>query len=189
VRELASDRASRLQQLAPDSAEAHELLARSLESRGKLDEALIEYRAALLSSAGARRSSAWIARKSDWSTCAAQSLHWKCIRHWGKHTALGKHRDALEQFRIVARARPNDDSAHAQLAGEYRALGDLLQAKAELGFNGSCFRRRRLQDLEARGRVRMRISYVVQQGSPKSRSFRSFGCSRESSSSIARPVR
>ena len=47
LRELGADRAARLQQLAPNSPESHELFGRSLESRGKLDEALAEYRAAL----------------------------------------------------------------------------------------------------------------------------------------------
>ncbi len=47
LRELGDSRAARLQQLAPNSPETHELLGRSLESRGKLDEALAEYRAAL----------------------------------------------------------------------------------------------------------------------------------------------
>ncbi|MGI8988297.1 MAG: tetratricopeptide repeat protein [Bryobacteraceae bacterium] len=48
LREQAADRAARLEELAPDSAEAHELLGRSLEARGNLDDALLAYRAALL---------------------------------------------------------------------------------------------------------------------------------------------
>src|SRR6185437_1897786 len=45
--ELAALRAEQLQRIAPDSAAAHELLGKSLESRGKLMEALAEYRYAL----------------------------------------------------------------------------------------------------------------------------------------------
>jgi Flp pilus assembly protein TadD len=45
--ELAAIRAEQLQRVAPDSAAAHELLGKSLESRGKLMEALAEYRHAL----------------------------------------------------------------------------------------------------------------------------------------------
>jgi len=45
--ELAALRAEQLQRVAPDSAAAHELLGKSLESRGKLMEALAEYRYAL----------------------------------------------------------------------------------------------------------------------------------------------
>jgi Tfp pilus assembly protein PilF len=45
--ELAALRAEQLQRVAPDSAAAHELLGKSLESRGRLTEALAEYRYAL----------------------------------------------------------------------------------------------------------------------------------------------
>ena len=45
--ELAALRAEQLRRAAPDSAAAHELLGKSLESQGKLDEALAEYRHAL----------------------------------------------------------------------------------------------------------------------------------------------
>ena len=45
--ELAALRAEQLQRVAPDSAAAHELLGKSLEARGKLNEALAEYRKAL----------------------------------------------------------------------------------------------------------------------------------------------
>lgn len=47
LRELAGDRAARLQELAPDSAEAKQLLGRSLEARGNVQQALEAYRAAL----------------------------------------------------------------------------------------------------------------------------------------------
>src|SRR5258708_39900741 len=47
LRELAGERAARLEELAPDSAEANQLLGRSLEARGNLEEALTAYRAAL----------------------------------------------------------------------------------------------------------------------------------------------
>jgi len=46
LQELAAIRAEQLQRIAPDSAEAHELLGKSLESQGKLEEALAEYRRA-----------------------------------------------------------------------------------------------------------------------------------------------
>jgi Flp pilus assembly protein TadD len=45
--ELAALRAEQLQRVAPESAAAHELLGKSLESQGKLDGALSEYRRAL----------------------------------------------------------------------------------------------------------------------------------------------
>jgi Flp pilus assembly protein TadD len=41
--ELSASRAEQLQQVAPDSAAAHELLGKSYEARGKLSEALSEY--------------------------------------------------------------------------------------------------------------------------------------------------
>jgi Flp pilus assembly protein TadD len=44
---LAALRAEQLQRVAPDSAAAHELLGKSLEAQGKLNEALAEYRKAL----------------------------------------------------------------------------------------------------------------------------------------------
>jgi len=46
LQELAALRAEQLQRVAPDSAEAHELLGKSFEAQGKLDEALAEYRRA-----------------------------------------------------------------------------------------------------------------------------------------------
>jgi Flp pilus assembly protein TadD len=46
LQELAALRAEHLQRVAPDSAEAHELLGKSFEAQGKLDEALTEYRRA-----------------------------------------------------------------------------------------------------------------------------------------------
>jgi Flp pilus assembly protein TadD len=45
--ELAALRAEQLQRVAPESAAAHELLGKSLEAQGKLDDALAEYRRAL----------------------------------------------------------------------------------------------------------------------------------------------
>jgi Flp pilus assembly protein TadD len=45
--ELAALRAEKLQRLAPESAAAHELLGKALESQGKLEGALSEYRRAL----------------------------------------------------------------------------------------------------------------------------------------------
>lgn len=47
LQELAALRAEQLQRVAPDSAEAHELLGKSLEAQGKLEEAFIQYRQAL----------------------------------------------------------------------------------------------------------------------------------------------
>ena len=51
LREISAEHAGRLQQLAPNSSEAHQLLGRSLEARGRLDEALAEYRNALRNNA------------------------------------------------------------------------------------------------------------------------------------------
>ena len=47
LQELGALRAEQLQRVAPDSPAAHELLGKSLESRGKLEQALAEYRRAL----------------------------------------------------------------------------------------------------------------------------------------------
>jgi tetratricopeptide (TPR) repeat protein len=47
LQELAALRAEQLQKVAPESAAAHELLGKSLESQGKLDAALTEYGRAL----------------------------------------------------------------------------------------------------------------------------------------------
>jgi Flp pilus assembly protein TadD len=46
LQELAALRAEQLQRVAPDSAAAHELLGKSFEAQGKLEEALTEYRRA-----------------------------------------------------------------------------------------------------------------------------------------------
>jgi len=47
LQELGALRAEQLQRVAPDSAEAHELLGKSFEAQGKLEEALAEYRKAI----------------------------------------------------------------------------------------------------------------------------------------------
>ena len=47
LQELAGSRFARLQRLAPDSAETHELLGKYYEAQGRLQEALTEYRLAL----------------------------------------------------------------------------------------------------------------------------------------------
>ena len=46
--------------------------------------------------------------------------------------ALGRTREALTEFGIVARAMPEDEMIHAQLASVYRALGDKLNTSAEM---------------------------------------------------------
>jgi Flp pilus assembly protein TadD len=46
LQELGALRAEQLQRVAPDSAEAHELLGKSLEAQGKLEQALTEYQRA-----------------------------------------------------------------------------------------------------------------------------------------------
>jgi tetratricopeptide (TPR) repeat protein len=179
LRELGADRAARLEQAAPDSAQAHELVGRSLEARGKLDGALAEYHAALSKDprlpglhflagnirwkqrdleaarpemeaelqlnpnhalANLRLGQILLAmnepdaafdhlRKAiseDGSSLDAHRALGQACR------ALGRHRQALQEFLIVARLRPKDDSVHAQLATVYRALGDAERAKAEL---------------------------------------------------------
>lgn len=178
LRTLGANRAERLQQLAPESAEAHELLGRSLEARGFLNDALGQYRAALRANPALRGlhfltgNVLW--KKRDFEAARAEfqaelqlnpnhtlanlrlgqtllSLDQpSCVDYLRKavaaddssieaHRALGQayrltgdHRRALEQFRIVAQRRPDDDTVHAQLAGEYRALGDSARAKAEM---------------------------------------------------------
>jgi tetratricopeptide (TPR) repeat protein len=178
LRTLGANRAERLQQLAPDSAEAHELLGRSLEARGRLNDALAEYRAAMRVNPNLRGlhfligNALW--KKREFEAARAEleaelrvnpnhalanlrlgqtllSLDQPaCVDYLLKavaaddssieaHRALGQayrltgdHRRALEQFRIVAQRRPKDEAVHAQLAGEYRALGDAARAKAEM---------------------------------------------------------
>jgi tetratricopeptide (TPR) repeat protein len=178
LRMLGADRAEKLQQLAPDSAEAHELLGRSLEARGLLNDAVDQYRSALKVNPNQRGlhfligNALW--KKRDFENArpeleaelrlnpnhALANLRLgqvllgqdqrSCVEYLRKavaaddssveaHRSLGQayrlngdHQQALRQFRIVAERRPNDDDVHAQLAGEYRALGNAAQAKAEM---------------------------------------------------------
>jgi tetratricopeptide (TPR) repeat protein len=178
LQSLGANRAEILQKLAPESAEAHELLGRSLEARGLLNDALNQYRAALRVNPALRGLHFLIGnvlwKKRDFEAARAEleaELRFNpnhalanlrlgqtllnldqpsCVDYLRKavaaddssieaHRALGQayrltgdHRHALEQFRIVAQRRPNDDTIHAQLAGEYRALGDAARAKAEM---------------------------------------------------------
>ena len=53
-------------------------------------------------------------------------------RELGKaYRQLGRNREALAEFRLVATARPRDESVHAQLASVYRAMGDKAGVAAE----------------------------------------------------------
>ena len=177
LRALGAERAARLQRLAPESPEAHELVGRSLEAGGHLDEALAEYRAALRNHAGLPGVHFLIGnvfwRKRDFEAArpeleaelrlnpnhplanlrlgqvllslnepasveylrkavAADDSSVEAHRELGKaYRLLGDHAAALKEFRIVAGRRPNDESVHAQLAGEYRAVGEPARASAE----------------------------------------------------------
>ncbi len=177
LRRLGAERAARLQSLAPESGEAHELLGRSLESAGKLDTALKEYRTALQKNPAApgfhflAGNVLW--KQRDFQAArpeleaelqlnpnhalanlrlgevllslddptAAQFLQKAVAADSSSveaHQALGKayrlisdHSAALKEFQIVASRRPFDEAVHAQLAGEYRALGQADRANEE----------------------------------------------------------
>ncbi|MDQ6706740.1 MAG: tetratricopeptide repeat protein [Acidobacteriota bacterium] len=179
LREQAAGRAARLEELAPNSAEAHELLGRSLDARGNLDEALAAYRAAIsknprlpgvhflmgniqwkrrdfeaakpemeaelllnphhalanlrlgqillaMDQPGPAADRLRDAVRADDSSIEAHRALGKAFR------ALGNNAGALQEFRIVAGRRPQDDSVHAQLAAVYRSLGKPELVKAEI---------------------------------------------------------
>src|SRR6516164_7550573 len=94
LREIGAQRAAELERVAPESAEAHELVGRSFESRGRLDEALAEYRIALNEPNAALEHLKRAVEADDSSIEAHREL--------GRvYRLIGDHRAALNQFRIV----------------------------------------------------------------------------------------
>ena len=137
LREIGAERAAELQRMAPESAEAHELLGRSLEARGQVDEALAEYRLALKSHADIAGVHLLIGnvfwRKRDFE--AARPEFEAELRlnpnHPLANLRLGQVlislNDARASLQYLKRAVAADDSyieAHRELGRVYRLLGD-----------------------------------------------------------------
>lgn len=144
LRELGAERAERLRHLAPDSAEAHELLGRSLESRGQLDAALAEYRAALRNSAGLPGIHFLIGnllwKKRDFSMARPELESELRLNpnHTLAHLRLGQillnlnePEAAMGHLRTAVAADPSSIEAHRALGRAYRALGRHREALGE----------------------------------------------------------
>ena len=144
LRQLAADRAAGLEELAPDSAEAHELVGRSLEARGHLDEALSAYRAALSKSPRLPGVHFLIGnilwKQRDFEAAKPEmeaELHWN-PDHALANLRLGQILLAMNQPGAAAdhlrQAVSSDDSslaAHRELGKAYRALRDYAHALSE----------------------------------------------------------
>lgn len=138
--EIAADRVARLQKAAPDSAEAHELLGRSLESRGELDAALAEYRTALRS--GVRPGLHFLIgnvfwKKRDFAEArdeleAELQLNPKHVlanmRLGNVLLSLDQPKTAMQHLLTAVEADDSSVEAHRSLGRVYRALG--LHAEA-----------------------------------------------------------
>jgi tetratricopeptide (TPR) repeat protein len=181
LQELAASRAELLRKAAPDSAQAHELAGKSLESHQKLTDALKEYqlaeekqpalpgihfsigniywklgdlgraRAALSRElalnpahvqANLRMGQAILRADENEAQIAVpylkkaiegDSRNLEAHRELGKALRLtGRPAEALKELKLVASARPDDMTIHAQLAAAYRAVGDTDSARREM---------------------------------------------------------
>ena len=71
-------------------------------------------------------------------------------RELGKALRLaGKYSEALDQFELVARQRPDDEFVHAQLAALYRDQGNTEQARKEMEIQKQILEREREASLKA----------------------------------------
>lgn len=144
LRELAGERAARLEELAPDSAEAKQLLGRSLEARGKLEEAVAAYRAALSKNprlAGLHfliGNIQW--RERDFEGAKAEmeaELHLDPqhplanLRLGQILLAMNEPGPAADHLREALRADDSLIEAHRELGRAYRALGRYADALQE----------------------------------------------------------
>ena len=155
LRELAGERAARLEELAPDSAEANQLLGRSLEARGNLEGALSAYRAAL-----SRKprlpglhfligNIQWRERDFDAAKTEMEAELLLNPRHALANLrlgqillAMGQPGPASDHLRDALRADDSSIEAHRELGKAYRALGSHSDALREFQFVA----RRRPQD-------------------------------------------
>lgn len=144
LRQLAADRAARLQELAPDSAEAYELLGRALEARGNLDEALAAYRAALSKSPRLPGvhfligNIQWKQRDLEAAKPEMEAELRSNPDHALANLRLGQILLAMNQpeaaaphLRLSVRADDSSVEAHRALGKAYRALGEHVQALRE----------------------------------------------------------
>jgi tetratricopeptide (TPR) repeat protein len=147
LREISAEHAVRLQQLAPDSAEAHQLLGRSLEARGQLNEALVEYRAALRNNPALpglhflignvlwKQRDLEEARKEFEAELHLNPNHVLAnLRIGDVLLNLGEPKAAAEHLRIAVQADESSVSAHQSLGKAYRALGHHAEALQEFQF-------------------------------------------------------
>jgi tetratricopeptide (TPR) repeat protein len=137
LREIGTERASLLQRMAPESAEAHELVGRSLESSGHLDEALAEYRSALKNNAGLQGVHVLIGnvlwKKRDFEAARPELEAELRLNpnHPLANLRLGEVlisvNEAKSALPYLTRAVQTNDSsieAHRELGRAYRLLGD-----------------------------------------------------------------
>ncbi len=147
LREISAQHALRLQQLAPDSAEAHQLLGRSLEARQQLDGALVKYRAALQKNKAApgvhflignvlwKQRDLEEARKEFEAELQLNPDHALANLRLGDVLLnAGEPKAAAEHLRRAVQADESSVSAHQALGKAYRALGRHAEALQEFQF-------------------------------------------------------
>ena len=146
LKELGVLRAAKLVELAPDSAEAHELLGRFLEAQGSLDAALVEYRAALSRKpelAGLHFLTGSVLWKQRSFAAAREELEAELRIHSNDvlaHLRLGQTLLALNEpsvavdhLRAALAGGDSEMEARRELGKAYRALGN--NADALVQFN------------------------------------------------------
>ncbi len=147
LREISAEHALRLQQLAPNSPEAHQLLGRSLEARGRLDEALTEYRAALRNN-GARPGLHFLIGNILWKQRDFEEARkeFEAELHSNPKYVLanlrlgevllnmGEPAAAAEHLQTAVQADESSVNAHQALGRAYRALGNHVEALKEFQF-------------------------------------------------------
>ncbi|MCU1292946.1 MAG: hypothetical protein JWP08_1796 [Bryobacterales bacterium] len=129
--ELAAVRAEQLQQVAPDSAAAHELLGKSFEARGQLAEALSEYEHARNSNPK-QPGLNFLLGNVEWKlrNAEAAELHLRNELELNPHHAMANLR--LGQILLVTE-RDKPDRAIAYLREAAADAASSLEAHRELG--------------------------------------------------------
>jgi tetratricopeptide (TPR) repeat protein len=148
LQELAALRAEQLQQAAPDSSEAHELLGKSFEAQGKLEKALVQYRQAR-GKAYARPGLAFLIGNVEWKL----RNFGEAQRELGDELKVNPHhamanlrtgqilletrRDtpekAIEYLEEAARGAPASLEVHRELGKALRLAHRYREAEKELG--------------------------------------------------------
>lgn len=149
LQELAAIRAAELQRVAPGSLAAHELAGKSLEARGKLTEALSEYRAALSKNANSPGLN-FLVGNAEWKLRNFEAARTALLvelklnpHHAAANLRMGEialdanrdnPKDAVKYLREATNGAPDSLEAHRELGKALRIDGQYREAIEHLQF-------------------------------------------------------